>query len=195
MRFILFFNNIIMATQELSNELFNIKEKLTQEEYKNLYDSLSKVNEEVNKNKLVELTYMSILPKLDYQGNGEQTIDIQTQLKTMIVPLTSIHNSYEQVDDIEKLKKKYIGSGFRIGQNAENNFGRDIGDPLTIKFCCTTCDREHFTYHNGHCCGSDDCLRETSGYDCDDLEKNCIDTQIRYVKNIVIAIEQYVVIG
>lgn len=184
-----------MATQELSNELFNIKEKLTQEEYKNLYDSLSKVNQEINKNKLVELTYMSILPKLDFQGNGDQTIDIQTQLKTMIVPLTSIHNSYEQMDNIEKLKKKYIGAGFRIGQNAENNFGRDIGDPLTIKFCCTTCDREHFTYHNGHCCGSDDCLRDTGGYDCDDLEKNCVDTQIRYVRNILIAIEEYVVIG
>lgn len=182
-----------MATQELSNELFNIKEKLTQEEYKNLYDSLSKVNEEVNKNKLVELMYMEIAPNLAFQQLGSQTLNIRTDIKTIIVPLGCITHCYGGAVDMDKLKKR-IGSGFSMGRNIENNFGRDADNTLSIKLGGCYSYEKSYMIHTGDCNGSD-CQTEDNGYDsgCADHTK-CCETNVKYAKNILISVEEYVII-
>ena len=179
-----------MATQELSNEIFNIKEKLTQEEYKNLYDSLSKVNKEMNKHKLVELTYMSIEPVLVSQApQGEQDIRINTDVKTIVVPISCVHSCIGTLD-IDKLKKR-IGSGFKIGRNIENNYDRDVEDTRSISLGVMI--GKSFLVHIAGCNGLD-CETEENGYDVDS-GCLCSTTNIKYSKNVLIGVEEFVVIG
>lgn len=59
----------IMTSQELSNMIFDIKEKLTDKEFKDIMDKLSVKNEEEDKLELYEFTYMKMRkPTFDRDG-------------------------------------------------------------------------------------------------------------------------------
>ena len=174
--------------QILSNEIFNVKEKLTDAEYNSLYAAATNLREEVITHKSVEITYLEIEPRLISQSTerGEQHMTINTNLKSMVLPLKSIKKSMGESYSLEDLKKR-IGSNFRIGKCQESNHDPQMnvdGTSISIGGIGIKCIMFH------KCADSDECPTDCHGYQ--EEEDGCPSMWIKHPNNVIVSVAEYV---
>lgn len=175
--------------QILSNEIFNVKEKLTDAEYNSLYLAATNLREQVLTTKSVEIYYMEIIPHQTSQSDkkGETYINIDTNIKSMIVSLSSCRNAMGTSYSLEDLKKR-IGSNFHIGKNENSHHDPSMNvSGTSIKIGGSV--NSSYMFHNCH--DPDDCPTECHGYE---EEDGCLTTYIKHPKNVIISVEEYVFI-
>lgn len=131
-------------THNISNKIFNIKEKLTSEEYKSILDDLAVLNQEETKIKY-EFTYVKLKLNFRVMDNVDYSIRNEILHKVKIKPIYKIQNN-TSIQDINKLIETIKTQNHNLTFNIKRQYNKYI---LIITYTNFLDTRHHATTVEG----------------------------------------------
>ncbi len=159
-----------MTSKKIADSIFNIKEKLTDKEFKDIMDLLSIKNKEEDKVELYEFTYLKNKPKMDKMKLNNRKFgynfdNFKTKTKIVTIGSNTVFCPNHLKNLIENENNMLQKQTFKITKEKDNNtdypellFGGYYGycSSVNEKWCSNPYDRDEDSDYNDSNSDSDE---------------------------------------